>query len=278
MLLMINSKSNITLINKYKKHRFHLVSSSPWPFFTSIMALLMTLSLVMLFHSYEKIFIIFFLSVFCLIILSNFWFRDIIREATFLGDHTTKVQLSIRFGFILFIVSEIMFFFSFFWAFFHSSFAPTFSIGDVWPPFGITLLDPLDIPLLNTGLLLLSGAAITWSHHCLLNNNLIESFRALILTIFLGVLFTEFQFLEYLEASFDISDSIYGSTFFILTGFHGMHVLIGTIFLFVCLIRLYLCHFSKSRHFGYEAAAWYWHFVDVVWLFLYITIYWWSWT
>jgi cytochrome c oxidase subunit 3 len=177
---------------------------------------------------------------------------------------------------ILFIVSEVMFFFAFFWAFFHSSLAPTIEIGSVWPPLGIEVLNPWDIPLLNTLILLLSGVTVTWAHHSIVAGERKQAIISLTLTVSLGIIFTIFQALEYIEANFTISDSVYGSTFYMATGFHGFHVLIGTIFLSVCLLRLFYKHFTRQHHFGFEAAAWYWHFVDVVWLFLFITIYWWG--
>ncbi len=204
------------------------------------------------------------------------WWRDVIREATFEGHHTTLVQKGMRYGMILFIVSEVMFFFSFFWAFFHSSLSPTVELGSIWPPKGIEVFNPWEIPLLNTLILLLSGATVTWAHHSMVAGNRKEALIGLIATVLLAISFTGFQGMEYLESSFRISDGVYGSTFFMATGFHGAHVLIGTIFLAVCFVRLLNYHFTREHHFGFEAAAWYWHFVDVVWLFLFITIYWWG--
>lgn len=168
------------------------------------------------------------------------------------------------------------FFFSFFWAFFHRSLSPSVEIGSLWPPQGIKAFNPFQIPLLNTAILLGSGVTVTWAHHAIIENNYAQGVQALALTVFLGVYFTSLQALEYWEASFSIADAVYGSTFFVATGFHGLHVIIGTIFLLVCLVRQYFNHFSFTHHFGFEAAAWYWHFVDVVWLFLFVTIYWWG--
>jgi heme/copper-type cytochrome/quinol oxidase subunit 3 len=177
---------------------------------------------------------------------------------------------------ILFIVSEIMFFVAFFWAFFHSSFNPSPAIGGVWPPAYIVTLDPWKIPLLNTLILLSSGASVTWAHHSIVLGSKTQAIWALITTVVLAVIFTALQGYEYATAPFSISDSVYGSSFYMATGFHGFHVFIGTCFLAVCLFRLYHNHFTREHHFGFEAAAWYWHFVDVVWLFLFITIYWWG--
>lgn len=171
---------------------------------------------------------------------------------------------------------KLCFFSLFFWAFFHSSFNPSISIGGVWPPAFITILDPWKIPLLNTVLLLSSGASVTWAHNSIVWGSKFEASIALATTISLAAIFTSLQAFEYTTAPFTISDSVYGATFYMSTGFHGFHVIIGTIFLTVCFFRLYLNHFTREHHFGFEAAAWYWHFVDVVWLFLFITIYWWG--
>jgi heme/copper-type cytochrome/quinol oxidase subunit 3 len=179
-------------------------------------------------------------------------------------------------GMLLFILSEVMFFFAFFWAFFHASINPSPFIGGVWPPAFLSVLDPWKVPLLNTLLLLSSGATVTWAHHSIVFGSKTNAFLALVSTVFLASIFTLLQVFEYITSFFSISDSVYGSTFFMATGFHGFHVFVGTIFLFVCLIRLYFNHFTREHHFGFEAAAWYWHFVDVVWLFLFITIYWWG--
>lgn len=204
------------------------------------------------------------------------WWRDIIRESTFQGHHTSIVQKGLRYGIILFIISEVFFFSGFFWAFYHSSLAPTPELGGCWPPTGIHPLNPLEVPLLNTSVLLASGVSITWAHHSLIEGNRKNMLQGLFITISLGVYFTLLQASEYYEASFTISDGVYGSTFFVATGFHGLHVIIGSTFLIVCFLRQLKFHFTSSHHFGFEAAAWYWHFVDVVWLFLYVSIYWWG--
>lgn len=226
------------------------------------------------FHlSNRQLFLLRFLS---LLIIIYQWWRDIARERTFQGHHTSKVVLSIRWGIILFITSEVFFFISFFWGFFHSSLSPSIELGILWPPKGINTFNPLEIPLLNTLILLRSGLSVTWAHHSLIENNFRQRWKSLLLTIILGIYFSILQAYEYIEAPFAISDSVYGSSFFIATGFHGLHVIIGTIFLLVSLLRLLNNHFSATHHFGFEAAAWYWHFVDVVWLFLYLSIYWWG--
>ena len=177
---------------------------------------------------------------------------------------------------LLFIVSEVMFFFAFFWAFFWAALSPTPEIGSVWPPQGIDVLSAWEVPLLNTLILLTSGASVTWAHHAIVAGDRDGAIQGLIVTIALAVLFTALQAFEYVNAGFTISDSVFGSTFYMATGFHGFHVFIGTCFLTVCLRRLVSNHFTRQHHFGFEAAAWYWHFVDVVWLFLFVSVYWWG--
>jgi len=204
------------------------------------------------------------------------WWRDISREGAVLGLHTSIVELGLRRGMALFIVSEVFFFLSFFWAFFHRRLAPNVEVGSLWPPYGINTFNPLHVPLLNTVVLVSSGVSVTWAHHALIKGDHREVLQGLFVTVVLGLYFTLLQGIEYWEAPFTFADSSYGATFFIATGFHGLHVLIGTLFLIMVLIRHYRCEFSPDHHFGFEAAAWYWHFVDVVWLFLYLVIYWWG--
>lgn len=257
-----------------KNHPFHLVDISPWPLLGSLRGISLMIGFIKWFHlSNRQLFLLRFLS---LLIIIYQWWRDIARERTFQGHHTSKVVLSIRWGIILFITSEVFFFISFFWGFFHSSLSPSIELGILWPPKGISTFNPLEIPLLNTLILLRSGLSVTWAHHSLIENNFRQRWKSLLLTIILGIYFSILQAYEYIEAPFAISDSVYGSSFFIATGFHGLHVIIGTIFLLVSLLRLLNNHFSATHHFGFEAAAWYWHFVDVVWLFLYLSIYWWG--
>jgi cytochrome c oxidase subunit 3 len=228
------------------------------------------------FHYYSFGWTLLILGLISVITVLILWWRDVIREATYIGNHTEKVQLGLRFGMILFIVSEVMFFLAFFWAFFHSSLAPSVELGSLWPPRGIHPFNPFKVPLLNTIILLASGATITLAHNALLINDRKTTIIAFISTVILALLFTSLQVLEYVEAPFTIADSVYGSTFFMATGFHGFHVIIGTTFIVVCFIRFLGHQFSEKHHFGFEAAAWYWHFVDVVWLFLFITIYFWG--
>nr|YP_009459964.1 cytochrome c oxidase subunit III [Eochionelasmus ohtai]AUT77218.1 cytochrome c oxidase subunit 3 [Eochionelasmus ohtai] len=258
----------------HSHHPFHMVDMSPWPLMNSIGALSMTVGLSYWFH-YNSMSIL-LLGLTIITISSYQWWRDIAREGTLQGMHSYKVVKNLRWGMIFFILSEILFFFSFFWAFFHASLAPSVEIGTQWPPVGIVPFNPFQIPLLNTAILLASGVTVTWSHHALMNQNHSQAVQSLMITIMLGFYFSLLQAYEYVEASFSISEAVYGSTFFVATGFHGLHVIIGSTFLTICLYRLLKFHFTPSHHFGFEAAAWYWHFVDVVWLFLYVSIYWWG--
>jgi len=252
---------------------FHLVEIRPWPLTASIGAISLTIGLTSWFHLHTTYCLIIGVTLIILTIIQ--WWRDVIRERTFMGHHTSYVTKGLRWGIILFITSEVLFFFAFFWAFFHRRLSPTPELGCCWPPAGIKPLNPFRVPLLNTAVLLASGVTVTWAHHRLLEANRTNTIQALILTVALGLYFTLLQAGEYIEASFTIADSVYGSTFFVATGFHGAHVLIGSSFLIVCLIRATIHQFSKHHHFGFEAAAWYWHFVDVVWICLYLCIYWW---
>nr|YP_009685240.1 cytochrome c oxidase subunit III [Corythucha marmorata]QDM37019.1 cytochrome c oxidase subunit III [Corythucha marmorata] len=258
----------------HSNHPYHLVNYSPWPITGSIGAMTLTSGFTMMFLNQNMM----LLSLGTIIILLTMyqWWRDISREATYQGLHNSLVIKGMKISMILFIISEIMFFISFFWAFFHSSLAPTVEIGMLWPPKGIYTFDPTQIPLLNTMILLSSGMTVTWAHHSLIFNNFKQTNLGLTMTVILGLMFTVLQAYEYIESKFTISDSVYGSCFFMATGFHGVHVIIGTTFLIICLMRLKMNHFSKNHHYGFEAASWYWHFVDVVWLMLYIMIYWWG--
>nr|WEX30987.1 cytochrome c oxidase subunit III [Papio anubis] len=258
----------------HQLHAYHMVKPSPWPLTGALSAFLLTSGLIMWFHFYATALLT--LGLLTNVLTMYQWWRDIIRESTYQGHHTMPVQKSLRYGMTLFIISEVFFFAGFFWAFYHSSLAPTPRLGCHWPPTGITPLNPLEVPLLNTSVLLASGVTTTWAHHSLMNGNRKQTIQALLITILLGTYFTLLQISEYFEAPFTISDGIYGSTFFVATGFHGLHVIIGSTFLLICLIRQLFYHFTPSHHFGFEAAAWYWHFVDVIWLFLYISIYWWG--
>jgi cytochrome c oxidase subunit 3 len=268
-----------------KNHDYHLVDPSPWPAIGAAAAFIMAVGAVMWMHgSTSAIMLVGLLGVLYTMFM---WWRDIVKESH-KGDHTDVVSLHLRYGMLLFIASEVMFFVAWFWAFFDAS---LFS-GDVmqpsrfdatsgvWPPKGIDVFDPWHLPLINTLILLTSGTTVTWAHHALLNNDRKGLKWGLVLTIVLGLLFTCVQAYEYAHAAFafnrDNGGNIYGSTFFMATGFHGFHVIVGTLFLIVCLFRALKGHFRPEKHFGFEAAAWYWHFVDVVWLFLFACIYVWG--
>nr|AML25619.1 cytochrome c oxidase subunit III [Staphylinidae sp. BMNH 1274669] len=261
-------------MHSHKNHPFHLVDVSPWPLLGALGAMITMIGIIKWFHMFTNK--LFLLGLLITVMIMYQWWRDISREGTFQGLHTFTVTMGLRWGMILFITSEIFFFISFFWGFFHSSLAPTIELGMLWPPQGIQTFNPMQIPLLNTLILLTSGLTVTWAHHSLMENNYQQTTQGLTLTVLLGFYFSLLQGYEYMEASFTISDAIYGASFFMATGFHGLHVLIGSTFLLVCLLRHLNNHFSSIHHFGFEAAAWYWHFVDVVWLFLYISIYWWG--
>lgn len=255
-------------------HPFHIVTIRPWPLLLSINLIFILIRIIKIFYQF-KIYLLFISFININLILFQWW-RDVTREGTFQGIHTFRIIKNLKLGIILFIVSEIFFFISLFWTYFHTSLSPRIEIGSLWPPKNIIILNPYRIPLLNSIILISSGITITWSHHRLINKLNFNAILTLIQTIFLGIFFTLCQIHEYFETSFTIADSIFGSIFFLTTGFHGLHVIIGTIFLIVCLIRIINNHFSRNHHFGYEAAIWYWHFVDIVWLFVYTWIYWWS--
>jgi cytochrome c oxidase subunit 3 len=257
-------------------HAFHIVDPSPWPLAVGFTAFFMVFGLAMHRHGFTMGIVLFTLGILITTLNVTFWWRDVIREGTFEGQHTTAVQNGLRFGIILFIVSEVRLFFAFFWAYFHSSLNPAPSLGAVWPPKGIEAMNPWLIPLLNTALLLTSGASLTWSHSALLGGYRLEAITSLVITLILATVFTLFQVYEYLNASFTIADGVYGSTFYMLTGLHGFHVIVGTLFLGVALARMIQHHYTVSTHVGYECAAWYWHFVDVVWIFLFIVVYVWG--
>lgn len=252
------------------KHPFHIVDPRPWPAISTVGVFYLLSGIVCFLHRYGWV----LLLIGILIILSSTaqWWRDINREATLQGKHRRKVEDGLRIGMILFIVREVFFFLSFFWAFFHSSLRPVLD----WPPRGIAPIRPFQVPLLNTVLLLTRGATITWGHIALLVDMWQETYLRLACTVWLGMYFTYVQALEYDYTDLSIWDSVYGSTFYIATGFHGVHVFIGTIFIGVILNRHMSGHFSGRHHFGFEARAWYWHFVDVVWLFLFLCVYWWG--
>ena len=256
-------------------HPYHLVDESPWPLIASLSTFFIMIRMVLWFQTGSILSIN--IRLLRLLLTAFQWWRDISAEGCFQGHHTGVVELGLRLGIMLFIISEIFFFLSFFWCYFHISLSISIELGNSWHPQGVRMVSPKEIPLLNTIILLISGISITWAHHSMIESNYKETLNRLNLTIFLGLLFTGLQAIEYYELSFSIRDRVFGSVFFIATGFHGLHVIVGTLFLRFTRLRLIKGHFSYNHHFGFEARAWYWHFVDVVWLFLYITIYWWRW-
>lgn len=260
--------------NMFRASPFHLVDQSPWPVFASLCAFLVAGGFIFLMHL--KISFLVFLRCAFLSLISLLWWRDVVRESSYLRFHMTIVRQRLRIRILLFIVSEIFFFLRFFWTLFHSSLAPVLEIGRVWPPFYLEVLDPLRVPLLNTVVLLCSRVSVTFSHHSVIRYDFRRRVLRLTLTLRLGAFFTGLQRIEYFESSFNISDSVYGSVFFMATGFHRFHVIVRSIFLRVNLFRMWGGHSSRFQHVRYECAIWYWHFVDVVWIFLYVSLYWWG--
>jgi len=261
-------------------HPYHLVNPSPWPLTGSLGGLMFTFGMVQYMHDKPLggLPAIWWIVPGIVFILGTmfFWFSDIVDEGEHQGHHTQVVQIGLRYGMALFIASEVMFFAAFFWAFFDASLFPKEAIGHIWPPKTIRPFDPFELPLLNTLILLTSGCTVTWAHHALRENDRKGLIQGLTITVLLGLCFTACQAYEYSHAAFGFKDTVFASTFFMATGFHGFHVIVGTTFLAVCLFRSLKGHFKPEHHFGFEAAAWYWHFVDVVWLFLFIFVYIWG--
>jgi len=283
-----------------KHHDYHILAPSPWPLLTSLSALATAVGLVFWLHETMSAWL-FGAGIVGLFASVIAWWVDVVDEAEHKGDHTPVVQTHHRIGMMLFIASEVMFFVAWFWAFFDASLFPNQlqailgdvplakaglgqikqyvradALGGIWPPQGIEVFNAWRLPLLNTLILLLSGCTLTYSHHALIHNDRKGFMWGLGITIAWGFIFSCLQLLEYVEAPFAFKESIYGATFFLATGFHGFHVIMGTVFLLVCFIRGAKGHFKPNHHFGFEAAAWYWHFVDVVWLFLFLAIYIWG--
>jgi cytochrome c oxidase subunit 3 len=260
------------------QHDYHLVNPSPWPFVGSMAALLLTGGGVMWMHEAAIGRWVTLLGFVGVLATMFFWWRDVLTES-YAGDHKPVVSRGLRFGMVLFITSEVFFFFAFFWAFFWSAIYPPELVATNWPPEGVKPVATFGIPFLNTLILLLSGTTVTWAHHAIRENDRETAFKALLITCGLGIVFTMFQAYEYYESiheGFTLQDGAYGSTFYMATGFHGLHVLIGTTFLIVCTMRAWYGTFKSDKHIGFESAAWYWHFVDVVWLFLFVWVYWWG--
>lgn len=272
-----------------KPHPYHLVRPSIWPLAGSFAGGLLALGMVLFMHdagigSFKFGLIGPILGLIAVVAVMFFWWKDVIFETVTEKVHNGITEIGLRFGMALFISSEVMFFVAFFWAFFDASLyadqanmpARLEYTQGMWPPPQIHAVPAFDLPFLMTMILLLSGCTVTWAHHAVLHGDNKNTIKALGLTVALGFAFLCFQAYEYIHAHFGFTQGIYPSTFYMATGFHGFHVLVGTIFLFVCWLRARKGHFTPERHFGFEAAAWYWHFVDVVWLFLFVAVYWWG--
>jgi cytochrome c oxidase subunit 3 len=262
------------MASQIKAHPFHMVEPSPWPATGTVAALSLAIGAILFMH-YQIPWLL--MAGFAILLATFFlWWRDVVREAH-AGDHSDVVRHGLRVGMLLFIASEVMFFFAFFWAFFHSSVPMINRIANVpWPPEGIVAMDTWGIPFLNTLILLTSGATVTVAHHAVRHGDRQKMVFWTGMTVVLGAIFLGLQAFEYAEAEFGFRDGIYPSTFFLATGFHGFHVFVGACFLTVCFLRARAGHFTPDQHVGFEAAAWYWHFVDVVWLFLFTCVYWWG--
>jgi cytochrome c oxidase subunit 3 len=259
------------------KHPYHMVNPSPWPALGALSALTLAVGAVFYFHD-EPLFgidgVLKLVPGFILLILTMVvWWRDIIKESIEEKAHTNEVSHGLRVGMVLFIASEVMFFFAFFWAFFHHSLGGSPSTLQ-WPPEGIDVLDAWHLPFYNTIILLTSGMTCTRAHLYVESDMNAKAAKWIWITVALGALFLGLQVFEYGQAGFSLDDGVYPSTFYLATGFHGFHVFVGTTFLLVCAIRANKGHFSAEKHIGFQSAAWYWHFVDVVWLFLFIWVYW----
>ena len=264
-------------------HPYHIVNPSIWPMLTSFAMMAIAVGAALALHEEPYGLSVLFAGLAATTACAFFWWRDVITEGHKNRDHTKEVANGLRFGMALFIVSEVMFFFAFFWAFFGAAAFPILPLEDVWaiaegpwPPEGIYVFNPWDLPLLNTLILLLSGTTVTWAHYALVHGDMDGVKQGLWCTVILGVLFSMLQAYEYSHAAFGLTDTVYASTFYMATGFHGLHVMIGTAFLAVMLRRAYTGTLETKQHLGFEFAAWYWHFVDVVWLFLFVSIYWWG--
>lgn len=262
--------------SRHQQFPFHLVSPSPWPILVSFSLLSLTLSLALTMHGYIGSMHLVYLALIVVGSSITLWFRDIISEATFLGDHTIAVRKGINIGFLIFVGSEILIFAGLFWAYFHSAISPDVLLGGVWPPIGITAVQPTELPLLNTIILLASGATITYSHHATIEGNRKNALSGLLLSFWLIVIFVTCQFIEYTNATFTISDGVYGSVFYAGTGLHFMHIVILAVMLLINYLRIRNYQLTSTHHVGYETLILYLHVLDVIWLFLYIVFYWWG--
>lgn len=270
-------------MSDHQDHPYHLVDPSPMPILTAFSMMAMAVGAAMTFHEMGEGPYVLAAGVLAVMACCFYWWKDVIYEGLVGKHHSNEVRHGLRFGMALFITSEVMFFVAFFWAFFNAFMYPVAPLEDLWgiaagpwPPEGVQTFDPWDLPFMNTLVLLLSGTTVTWAHHALIHGDRDGLINGLWCTVLLGMSFTGLQALEYSHAAFGLTDGIYPTTFYLATGFHGFHVIVGTIFLAVCLLRAYKGQLSPEGHLGFEFAAWYWHFVDAVWLFLFVCIYWWG--
>ena len=260
------------------KQPYHLVDPSPWPIVGAVAGGLTFYGIIQAAHFGSYFFL--YLGLIGVLATMYLWWKDVLKESRTPGMHSAIVRLGLRYGMTLFIASEVMFFVGFFWAYFHFALYPEHVLGTAtpsWPPAGIKTFNPFSLPFLNTMILLLSGTTVTWAHHALIEGDRKGLIRGLVCTVLLGLTFTMCQAIEYSDAPFKFDGGgVYPAIFFLATGFHGFHVIVGTVFLFVCLMRARAGQLTPEKHFGFEAAAWYWHFVDVVWLFLFVAVYLWG--
>ena len=265
------------------KHEYHLVDNSIWPFATGLNLFSIGTALVLVIQQYSKGIWLLYLSIVILTIILYNWWKDVVREASYMGFHNERVIRGIYIGIILFIISEIFLFIGLFWAYIHSALNNTTALGSLWPPIGIEKINPIELPLLNTLLLLSAGFSVTWAHHGYITKNVTEltsgfnpSNVGFVIGILLAIIFTGFQYIEYLTCGFDISDSAFASCFYLATSFHGFHVIVGALFLLSAFLRINLYHFTRIQHTNLICSLWYFHFTDVVWLLLFIVMYVWG--
>jgi heme/copper-type cytochrome/quinol oxidase subunit 3 len=263
-------------MQKYPKHLFHVLEPSLWPFFLAFGLFFFVTGIAFSMHYVVTGYYILLVGLAMLIITSIFWFLDISREAVVKGFHTKIVRQGLKTGFLFFIASEIMLFFGFFWAFFHAALCPSIELGAIWPPVGLHVIPVFDFPLFNTFILIISGFSVTWAHRGISLGSFKEAIDGLILTVLLGLFFIFLQGLEYYESTFNLQDGVYPSVFFLLTGLHGCHVIVGVCFLFICFISLLFNHFLTNHYLRFVFAVWYWHFVDIIWILLFLSLYCWG--
>lgn len=258
----------------HKFRPFHLVNPRPWPILTSIGFLRFGLGVVVIVRIISCL--PFLASLILLLVSSYLWGRDIHRERCYEGRHNNETLEGFKIGIVIFILSECFFFLGIFWGYLHLAEAPALEIGGVWPPVGVTPFDPKGIPFLNTALLVSSGVTVTWAHHAIEEKKFKQRVISLLLTVILGAIFTSLQAIEYYAAGFTFSCASFSSVYFIGTGFHGLHVIIGRVLLIICLFRFSKLWISPHHRAGFECSVWYWHFVDIVWFCLYLVFYWWG--